>query len=158
MSAETEEWHRSAQAAAERDELGGWVRTFLASPGSDNAALGDQLTDRMSSWLGPMPLPVDLLDRLAGPPGAPVLVPVDDEEWRDDVEQLERRMVDGWRPAPVVVTFRDGHFALEDGNHRVEGLRRAGGRETWAVVGFEDETDRAAFEERHGSGSPRTAS
>ncbi len=145
MSAETEEWHRSAQAAAERDELGGWVRTFLASPGSDNAALGDQLTDRMSSWLGPMPLPVDLLDRLAGPPGSPVLVPVDDEEWRDDVEELAERIEGGFEPAPVIVSFKDGRFVLEDGNHRVEGLRRAGGREAWAIVGFEHPEDQEQF-------------
>lgn len=152
------DWTDAARRAGEQGTLDSWVRDFLSSPGSDNAELADLLLDRMSYWIGPVPLPIDLLERLAGPADAPALVAVEDHEWRDDVEQLERRMVDGWRPAPVVVTFRDGHFALEDGNHRVEGLRRAGGRETWAVVGFEDETDRAAFEERHGSGSPRTAS
>jgi hypothetical protein len=35
---------------------------------------------------------------------------------------------------------------LEDGNHRVESLRRAGQREAWAVIGFENEADRDAFD------------
>ena len=30
----------AARVAATRDELGAWVAEFLASPGSDNAALG----------------------------------------------------------------------------------------------------------------------
>jgi len=34
---------------------------------------------------------------------------------------------------------------LEDGNHRVEGLRRANVDLTWAVVAFEDPDDRDAF-------------
>ena len=35
---------------------------------------------------------------------------------------------------------------LEDGNHRVEGVRRTGADEVWAVIGFDSEADRAAFE------------
>ena len=34
---------------------------------------------------------------------------------------------------------------LEDGNHPVEGLRRAGNTEVWAVVGFERAEDRDRF-------------
>ncbi|MBL8777219.1 MAG: hypothetical protein JNK12_14850 [Acidimicrobiales bacterium] len=147
------DWADAAHRAGEQDALGPWVREFLCSPGSDNAELADLLMGRMASWHGPVPLPIDLLGRLAGPRDAPVLVAVEDHEWRDDVEDLERRLAEGWQPAPVIVTFRDGGFALEDGNHRVEGLRRAGRRETWAVVGFEDEADRELFEVRHGSGA-----
>ena len=33
----------AARIAAARDELGAWVAEFLASPGSDNAALGEEL-------------------------------------------------------------------------------------------------------------------
>ncbi len=34
---------------------------------------------------------------------------------------------------------------LEDGNHRVEGLRRANTDLTWAVVAFDDADERDAF-------------
>ncbi len=137
----------SARAAAERDALEDWVVRFLASPGSDNAALADQLTNPPRLWAGPLRLPIDRLNRLAGPPDEPVLCPVDDDFWRDDLEEMVDQIDDGgWTPPPVVVTFRDGQLVLEDGNHRVEGLRRAGEQETWAVVGFERAEDRDAFE------------
>jgi len=36
-------------------------------------------------------------------------------------------------------------LTVEDGNHRIEGLRRAGHSEYWSVVGFEDDRDRQRF-------------
>jgi hypothetical protein len=38
----------------------------------------------------------------------------------------------------VIVSHRGAQLVLEDGNHRVEALRRAGHDQAWAVVGFED--------------------
>jgi hypothetical protein len=137
----------AARRAAERDELGDWVARFLASPGSDNAALADLLAERPRWWMGPVLLPFDRLNRLAGPPGEPVLVALDDEDWGDNVEQMAENVEEGWEPPPVIVSYREGQLVLEDGNHRVEGMRRAGERETWAVVNFEDEEARDRFDE-----------
>ncbi|MCD9624278.1 ParB/Srx family N-terminal domain-containing protein [Rhabdothermincola salaria] len=129
----------SAREAASRDELQEWVGCFLASPGSDNAELAGILAERWRWWLGPVRLPIDRLHRLAGPSGDPVLRTVDDDYWRDDVEEMEDKIdEDGWEPPPVVVTFQDGQLVLEDGNHRVESLRRAGETEVWSIVGFDD--------------------
>ena len=61
----------TARAAAERDDLVRWVAEFLASPGSDNAELGEALSTSHRWWIGPVELPLDRLHRLAGPPGAP---------------------------------------------------------------------------------------
>jgi hypothetical protein len=133
-----------ARQAAARDELGDWVARFLASPGSDNAALADQLSGRW--WLGPVQLPLSRLHRLAGPPDAPVMCPVDEDEWGDDVDEMAQSVEEGWEPPPVIVSHRDDHLALEDGNHRVESLRRAGVHEVWAVIGFEDPEERERFE------------
>jgi hypothetical protein len=135
----------AARAAAARDELGPWVAEFLASPGSDNGALGEQLTDQLRWWLGPVEVPVKQLNRLAGPPGEPVLCPVEDDYWRDDVEDLEQKVRDGWEPPPVIASYRDGQLVLEDGNHRVEGVRRSGAGQTWAVIGFDDPDARDHF-------------
>lgn len=140
----------AARAAAERDELGPWVAEFLASPGSDNAPLGEKLADPPRSWFGPVELPLDQLHRLAGPPDHPVLCPVDDDEWRDDVDDLEEKVEEGWEPPPMVVTYRDGQLVLEDGNHRVEGLRRAGADRAWSVISFEDDAQRDDFARRLG--------
>ena len=56
------------------------------------------------------------------------------------------RWGEGWEPPPLVVTWKGGQLVVEDGNHRLEGLRRAEVDEAWAVVGFEREADRDAFE------------
>ena len=135
----------AARRAAERDELGDWVARFLASPGSDNAPLAHELSEPPRWWLGPVQLPVDRLHRLAGPPDAPVLCPVDDDFWRDDVDEIAERVEEDWEPPPVIVTHRDGRLVLEDGNHRVEGVRRAGKDHVWAVVAFDDPEERSRF-------------
>lgn len=147
MSDDDEYSVQAARKAAERDELGDWVARFLASPGSDNAPLAEKLAEPPRWWLGPVLVPTNRLERLAGPPDAPVLCPVDEDFWRDDVDDLADRIddrEDGWEPPPVIVSHRDGHLALEDGNHRVEGLRRAGRDHAWAVIAFDgpDERDR----------------
>jgi hypothetical protein len=136
----------SARRAAELDALASWVRRFLSSPDSDNAVLGNQLTSEERWWIGPLPLPIDSLHRLAGPAEDPVLVAVDDDYWRDDVGDMADKVSDdGWQPPPVVVTYRNDQLELEDGNHRVEALRRAGVDVAWAVIGFEHLDDRERF-------------
>ena len=39
-------------------------------------------------WVGPIRVRLDQLNRLAGPPGHPVLETVDEDDWRDDVDDL----------------------------------------------------------------------
>ena len=146
MSSSQEYSTDAARAAAKRGELGDWVGRFLCSPGSDNPGLEERLlSEQPRWWLGPVQLPIEQLHRLAGPPGAPVLRTVDDDEWRDDVDDLARGIEGGLEPPPVIVTHRDDQLVLEDGNHRVEALRRAGVDQTWAVVGFEDPEERDRF-------------
>lgn len=135
----------TAREAAEQDQLDEWMARFLASPGSDNAELGQMLNDRGLLWIGPVELEIAELNRLAGPPGHPVVVEVDEDDWRDDVADLEEKVEEGWEPPPVVVTYDDGQLNLEDGNHRVEGMRRVGETMAWAVVGFESAEDRDRF-------------
>ena len=144
----------SARAAAQHDQLAAWVARFLASPGSDNAVLAEQLCRELGWWAGPVQLPIDQLNRLAGPASDPVLIPVDEDYWDERVDALDKLAERGGDPSPVIVAFRNGEFTLEDGNHRVEAVRRAGRRVTWAVVGFaqQEERDRFADEWAH---SPR---
>jgi hypothetical protein len=71
---------------------------------------------------------------------------VDDDYWRDDVEEMAEKIDDDdWEPPPVIVSYRDDQYVLEDGNHRVEGLRRAGKDHAWAIVGFDDPAARDRF-------------
>lgn len=135
----------SARVAAEHDQLPDWVARFLASAGSDNAVLADQLTKELRWWRGPVRLPLDELQRLAGPPGDPVVCPVDEQYWDERVHEMEDLAENGWEPPPLIVAYRDDKLVLEDGNHRVESLRRAGRQSAWAVVGFSSCEDQDRF-------------
>ncbi|MEQ8839906.1 MAG: hypothetical protein RIB98_02920 [Acidimicrobiales bacterium] len=137
----------SAREAAARDELEQWVTAFLRSPGSDNAELADILSGEMQCWTGPVELPFDDLNRLAGPPDQPTLGRLD-EDGVEKAEGMQDSIEDGWSPAPLVVSIRDGQMVVEDGNHRIEGLRRAGNTAYWAVVGFADSDERDRFAAR----------
>jgi hypothetical protein len=138
----------SAREAAGQDRLRDWVAQFLASPGSDNEVLAELLPSEFAWWAGPIELPLDELNRLAGPPGDPVLCPVDDEYWDERVDAMDELAERGWDPPPVIVSYRNGEFVLEDGNHRAEGVRRAGRRVVWAVVGFAERDARDRFSEQ----------
>jgi hypothetical protein len=120
------------------------VAGFLASPGSDNAELGAQLTEVPRWWVGPLLVPIDQLHRLAGPADAPVLEVVDEDDWRDDVDDLADEIDDGLEPPPLIVSHRDGQLVLEDGNHRVEAMRRAGREVAWAVLALEGKSNKCS--------------
>jgi hypothetical protein len=133
----------SARRAAAAGRLDDWVCDFLASPGSDNAELAGSFAFQDKSWLGPVAIELDCLTPMAGPDDE-VAVPVAEEVWEDDVEQMTESLEEGWEPPPVVVSSRDDGLFVEDGNHRVESLRRAGEQEVWAIIAFDTEPERDA--------------
>lgn len=133
-----------ARAAAERDALDDWVGVFLRSDGSDNADLAARLQTERPYWLGPVRLRFEELNRLAGPPDQPTLERLHDDDL-ETVEGMADSIDEGWEPAPLVVSLRDDQLVVEDGNHRIEGLRRSGRHNYWAVVGFEHEAERDRF-------------
>jgi hypothetical protein len=147
MSHDDEFSLESAREASEEGRLEQWVSDFLRSPGSDNAPLADELADESLSWLGPIQIPLGDLHRLAGAEGEPVLEVVDEDDWRDDVDDMEDEIDDGWVPPPLVATYDsvNDQLVLEDGNHRAEGLRRADEEEAWTVIGFENDEQRDRF-------------
>lgn len=138
----------SAKDAASENRLDDWVEEFLSSSGSDNAPLGETLVERHRHWLGPIELPLNELHRFVGPEGDPVLVEVEDDYWDSRVEDMADKIEEGFVPTPLVVSYEDGTLHLEDGNHRVESLRRSGEAKAWAVVGFESAEDLERFMEQ----------
>jgi phosphoglycolate phosphatase-like HAD superfamily hydrolase len=131
----------SAFEAADDDQLAIWVGDFLASRGSDNATLAAGLAAEPHWWLGPVELPVERLERLAGPEDD-VPCAIEPDEWAADVGEMRSSLEEGWRPPPILVQHRDGRFLVEDGNHRLEALRRAGASAVWAVIWCDDPADR----------------
>jgi hypothetical protein len=137
----------SAVRAGAEDRLGFWVGDLLASPGSDNPELAVAFATRGGCWYGPVRFDLSTLTPMAGPDEDEVVVPIDEDEWEGDVDEMTDALEAGWEPPPLLVSARDGGFFLEDGNHRHESLQRAGETHAWAIVWFETEERRAAFED-----------
>ncbi len=138
----------SAFEAATNDRLASWVGDFLASRGSDNEVLAAALAQNRHWWLGPLRLPVTDLVRIAGPEDD-VPVPIEPDEWEDDVEEMEESLEEGWEPPPLLVEHRAGTLILQDGTHRCEALARSGEREAWCLVMFAEESERDGFRRSH---------
>jgi hypothetical protein len=134
---------RSAREAAARGRTAQWVGRFLASSG-DNPALAAGLAQQRHWWAGPVEVPLQDLNRLAGPE-ADARVPVARDEWDGDVGRMRRHLDDGWEPPPLLAQFRDGALWLQDGNHRCAALERAHARTAWVLVYFDRPKDRDAF-------------
>ena len=139
---------RSAQRAAERDEIALWVGGLLASPGSDNEILAAALAQRQHWWVGPVELPLDDLVRLAGPEDD-ALVPVDDDVWEEDVATMEESVEEGWEPPPLLAEHQNGRLLLQDGNHRYEALSRSGAPTAWVLIYFDDEASHREYVSAH---------
>ncbi len=131
-------------AAAGEAELARWVGDFLASRGSGNAVLAAALAQRPHWWLGPLSVPLDDLDRLAGPEDD-ALCPVDEDDWQDDVDGMEESLAEGWEPPPLLAEPSGERLVLQDGNHRYEALRQRGEERAWVLVFFDDPAARARF-------------
>ncbi len=134
----------AARRAAENEQTALWVGDFLASRGSDNEILAAALAQKRHWWHGPVRLPIDQLVRLAGPEDD-ALVPIEEEEWEEDVEGMEEALEEGWEPPPLLVEYQDGKLLLQDGNHRYEALQRAGDTQAWVLIYFGDPDIRDAF-------------
>ncbi len=134
----------SAQAAAAAGRTAIWVGDFLASRGSDNVVLAAALAQRPHWWVGPIPIPLRDLERLAGPE-EDVLVRVPPDEWEDDVEAMQEHLEHGWEPPPVLAEYRDGRLLLQDGNHRYEALAREHESHAWTLVFFDSPAEQESF-------------
>lgn len=135
----------SARAAARNGETARWVGDFLATEGG-NEILAAALAQEPHWWVGPVEVPLDALERLAGPEDEEVLCPIEPEEWEDDVAEMADLLEEGWEPPPLLAEHQDGRLLLQDGNHRYEALTRDGAEVAWVLIYFDDEATRDAFE------------
>jgi hypothetical protein len=140
----------SAKHAANEGRLAEWVVDFLASPGSSNSALAAAFALSGAAYLGPIRFPLDRLTPMAGPVGDEVAVPVSEGVWEHDIEAMEHSIEQGWHPPPLVVSFHNGRYFLEDGNHRYASLRRKGASHAWIVLLFAGELERDRYLREHG--------
>lgn len=132
------------QLAAE-GRLEEWVHDFLRSVG-DNLPLSDGLKLQQRYWIGPVMMPLELLQRCYGPEPSMEFV-AEKEGWEQHLARMSAALERGWSPPPLIAQFRtDGVFSLRDGNHRHETLRRARVERYWSVIWCDSEELRQQVE------------
>lgn len=125
---------------ASEGRLEEWVHGFLNSVGK-NVGLSDGLRLQPRYWIGPLVLPLERLERCCGPESSMEYV-MNEERWDAYTGRMAESLAKGWAPPPVIAQYGDGHFVLRDGNHRHEGLRRAGKKSYWCLIWCDSEEGR----------------
>jgi hypothetical protein len=135
----------AALAASRAGQLEAWVHAFLeAEGGNPGFSAGLRLEPRR--FHGPVTLALHQLVRCTGPePGMEFRVSRESFEVR--VARLAAALAGGRELPPLIVNFRAGRpLVVNDGNHRLEALRRQGRAACPAIVWTTGAADAAAFE------------
>lgn len=133
----------SAFEAAQRGEIEAWVHEYLLTVGR-NAPFSEGLRLAPRFWAGPLEAPLSDLICCCGPQPEMEYV-VDQAAYNRHVDRMVESIRAGWQPAPLIASYDGGILSVRDGNHRHEALRRAGFRQYWTIVWFNDPKDRAEF-------------
>lgn len=135
----------TALAASRAGQLEAWVHAFLEAEGG-NPAFSAGLRREARRFHGPLTLALHALVRCTGPePGMEFRVSRESFEAR--VARLAAAVTGGRDLPPLIVNFRAGEpLVVNDGNHRLEALRRLGRAACPAIVWTTGAADAAAFE------------
>ena len=63
------------------------------------------------------------------------------EIWDKITKKMKIDLNKGWKPAPLIVTFKSGIFTIADGNHRAEVLRSSGVMQYWTCIWTDNKKD-----------------
>ena len=137
----------SAVGYARNGKLEEWIHTYLLSDGHNKEfSDGLKLFDRY--FLGPVKMPLSLFKRCCGPE--------EDMKWvipkgnfEEKVNQLMQVITENEDMPPLIVSYVDGHFELNDGNHRFEAYQRLGIEEYYVIVWITEKEDYAEFMEKY---------
>lgn len=121
----------TARAFAAEGRLEEWIHAYLLTDGH-NKPFSDGLKLDKRFYIGPLEMPLALFTRCCGPEDT-MQWQVHPEAFERHVAALEAAVREGADIPPLIVQFSEGHFTLNDGNHRFEAFHRAG-VETYAVI------------------------
>ena len=143
-----------ALAWAKEDALEAWVHAYLLSDG-DNLPFSEGLRKCERRFLGPYWMPLRLFCRCAGPVGEGLTYSIHPEVWERNVCHLMDAISGGEDLAPLIVNYviplgsAEGHFELNDGNHRWEAYHRLGISSVPVLVWVTTPQEEAQFLDRY---------
>ena len=128
---------KTAHKAAANNDIEGWVHRYLLSEG-DNKAFSDGLYKEKRYWRGPMLFPMASLTRVCGPEeGMPYRYP-DPKPWNDFIAYLIKGFGELEAYPPLIVSYVDGQFIIDDGNHRFYAFEQMGIEACWVILWYPD--------------------
>lgn len=123
-----------ARESAVQGHLEEWVHAFLNGPGN-NKPLSDGLRLAPRRWVGPMMLPLEKLTRTCGPESGKQYR-VDQAGWDTKTDSIANAVRGGTDLAPLIAEYEDKELLIRDGNHRYEGLTKAGAKAYWIIIWY----------------------
>lgn len=109
-----------------------WIHIFLKTVGN-NIDLSDGLKNQRRHWIGPLLMPIEVLERCCGPEEHMEFFN-HAHHWEPHIDSFVKLIQEGWDYPPLIVEHDNGKLTVRDGNHRHEAMRRAGVKECWAVI------------------------
>lgn len=117
---------------ASRGDIEEWVHLFLNSVG-DNKPFSDGLKLQKRYWLGPFHIELEKLRRCCGPePEMQFIVTADG--WESHISYFQKLIKDGWNIPPLIAYNQGDYLVVNDGNHRLEAMRREGIEKWWVII------------------------
>lgn len=137
----------SAVGYARNGKLEEWIHTYLQSDGHNQEfSDGLKLFDRY--YLGPVKMPLFLFKRCCGPePDMKWVIPA--ENFEHKVKDLMNVISTNDDMPPLIVSYFDGDFQLNDGNHRFEAYSRLGVSEYYVIVWITEKDDYVDFMDKY---------
>lgn len=129
----------SAKEFASHGRIEEWIHTYLLSDGH-NKAFSDGLKIYDRYFIGPVIMPLHLFCRCCGPEEN-MKYQVDKEWFEKHVEKLRQVLLAVEDMPPLIANYVDGHFELNDGNHRFEALKRLGRCEYPFIIWITEKKD-----------------
>ena len=130
-----------ALQSAKEERFEEWLHDFLSYKPKDKGLL-EGLKKQKRYWLQPVEMELAMLRRTCGPEKEMKYFEVE-EEWSKTIEKMKIDLTKGWKPAPLIVEFKDGEFNVADGNHRVGALISSGYKKYWTVIWTNNRQDYA---------------
>ena len=123
----------SAIAHASHGRLEEWVHLFLCNEGC-NVPFSDGLKLEPRRYTGPQQMDLCLLIRCCGPEDN-MKFQEPARDFRKRVASIMKKYKTGkWDMPPLIANRVDGHYELNDGNHRLEALKSLGITSFWVII------------------------
>ncbi len=115
-----------------RGEIEKWVHLFLNSVGN-NKPFSEGLKLQKRYWIGPILIDLDKLTRCCGPESEMEFYN-SRESWEMEISKFQKLIRDGWDMPPLIVQNTQGKLIVNDGNHRIEAMKRENIQKCWVII------------------------